>query len=67
VPRGGRERRLQKALVRWKDPANRKLVLEALEKAGRKDLVPVFLKALKRPQHAGRREPVESADLDTCG
>ncbi len=72
VPRGGRERRLQKALVRWKDPANRSLVLEALEQAGRKDLVPGFLAALKRPQHAARgsARPAgrsEDLDLDTCG
>jgi uncharacterized radical SAM protein YgiQ len=71
VPRGGRERRLQKALVRWKDPANRKLVLEALEKAGREDLVPAYLKALKHPR--GARSFARSAarpediDLDTCG
>lgn len=66
VPRGGRERRLQKALVRWKDPANRKLVLEALELAGRKDLVPVFLRALK--QRISHRAPdAGSVDLDTCG
>ena len=66
VPRGGRERRLQKALVRWKDPANKKLVLEALELAGRKDLVPVFLRALK--QRVSHRAPdVDEVDLDTCG
>jgi len=72
VPRGGRERRLQKALVRWKDPDNKKLVLEALELAGRKDLVPVFLRALKRPQHGARgiarsAARPEDIDLDTCG
>jgi uncharacterized radical SAM protein YgiQ len=73
VPRGGRERRLQKALVRWKDPANEKLVLEALELAGRSDLAPRFLKALKaskskRPSAARRPGGSgESLDLDTCG
>ena len=72
VPRGGRERRLQKALVRWKDPANRRLVREALELAGRDDLIPVFEKALRRPygrQAPGRAsEPSgEIEDLDTCG
>lgn len=65
VPRGGRERRLQKALVRWKDPDNRKLVLEALELAGRADLVAPFLAALKRSQRG--RPKVQSLDLDTCG
>jgi uncharacterized radical SAM protein YgiQ len=71
VPRGGRERRLQKALVRWKDPANRKLVLEALELAGRRDLVRPFLQSVKRraqPRNgAGRPGRSESLDLDTCG
>jgi uncharacterized radical SAM protein YgiQ len=69
VPRGGRERRLQKALVRWKDPANRKLVLEALEQAGREDLVQPFLRALKHPRRAAPRRGAtsESLELDTCG
>ncbi|HEX6882517.1 MAG TPA: YgiQ family radical SAM protein [Planctomycetota bacterium] len=65
VPRGGRERRLQKALVRWKDPDNRKLVLEALDLAGRADLVAPFLAALKRSQRG--RPKAQSLDLDTCG
>ena len=66
VPRGGRERRLQKALVRWKDPANKKLVLEALELAGRNDLVPVFQRALK--QRISHRAPAaDDVELDTCG
>jgi len=68
VPRGGRERRLQKALVRWKDPANKKLVLEALDLAGRNDLVPVFQRALK--QRIAHRAPDADegvVDLDTCG
>lgn len=69
VPRGGRERRLQKALVRWKDPANRKLVHEALELAGRRDLIPAFERALAHPQRQ-RLAPArkgEIEDLDTCG
>jgi uncharacterized radical SAM protein YgiQ len=73
VPRGGRERRLQKALVRWKEPANKVLVLEALHDAEREDLVEPFLRALQRPQSqrgpraksAAAAEP--SIDLDTCG
>jgi uncharacterized radical SAM protein YgiQ len=76
VPKGGRERRLQKALVRWKDPDNRKLVLEALREAGRDDLVEPYFKALKRggpPRLAPGRKNVpqgeerELDDLDTCG
>jgi uncharacterized radical SAM protein YgiQ len=41
VPKG-REIRLQKALVQWYDPTNRKLVIEALKKAGRLDLKDFF-------------------------
>ncbi len=75
VPRGGRERRLQKALVRWKDPANKKLVLEALELAGRRDLIPAFEQGLRRPQRSrlparvapGKDAEAQSEDLDTCG
>jgi uncharacterized radical SAM protein YgiQ len=72
VPRGGRERRLQKALVRWKDPESRRLVEEALREAGREDLLAPFHKALRRGRGptrgrkpAGRAEP--TLDLDTCG
>jgi uncharacterized radical SAM protein YgiQ len=39
VPRGGRERRMQKALVRWKAPDSRELVCEALESCGRHDVL----------------------------
>lgn len=68
VPRGGRERRLQKALVRWRVPENQRLVEEALREAGRADLLPRFHRALAnrggRPQKPARAAEV---DLDTCG
>jgi len=71
VPRGGRERRLQKALVRWKAPENKKLVEEALELAGRRDLLEKFHNALRRakkPAPRARKPHGEQAlDLDTCG
>jgi len=47
VPKG-REVRLQKALVQWFFPSNKKLVIEALKKAGRKDLIDFFLDNEKR-------------------
>ncbi len=65
VPRGGHERRVQKALVRWKDPANEKLVLEGLSTAGREDLIPRFNRA--RSGLAGPRAKPASLDLDPCG
>jgi radical SAM superfamily enzyme YgiQ (UPF0313 family) len=70
VPRGGRERRLQKALVRWKAAENRPLVLEALEQAGRNDLVGRFEHALRQAKNAARMRKArqgERAELDTCG
>ncbi len=39
VARGQREKRMQRALLRYKDPENYKLVHDALDKAGRMDLV----------------------------
>ena len=72
VPRGARERRVQKALVRWKEPANAALVEEALREAGREDLRPAFRRALEHSQRRERKAPrrgaaAESMDLDTCG
>ena len=42
VPRSPRERRLQRALLQFNKKENRALVQEALEKAGRRDLLPVL-------------------------
>lgn len=42
VAKGARERRLQRAVIQFKKPENRMLVREALEKAGRKDLIGVL-------------------------
>ncbi len=80
IPSGGRERRLQKALVRWKDPNNRHLVEEALGQAERQDLIDRFHKAVggKRGATKARvsvsndddddNSPADSKmDLDTCG
>jgi hypothetical protein len=65
VPRGEHERRMQKALVRWKAPESKRLVEEALQSAGRSDLLERFHRALK----AQKRRDHEHAnlDLDTCG
>jgi radical SAM superfamily enzyme YgiQ (UPF0313 family) len=39
VPRGEREKRLQRALLQFNRPENRRLVIEALREAGREDLI----------------------------
>ena len=46
VPSTEAERRTQKALVRWKDPANQRRVEAALTEAERSDLIPQFRKLL---------------------
>lgn len=43
VAKSGRDRKLQRALLQYRDPKNRKLVIEALKKAGRPDLMKQFL------------------------
>jgi len=65
VPRGERERRMQKALVRWKAPENRELVEAALAAAERPDLVARFHRAIGGPKARATREV--DMDLDTCG
>jgi uncharacterized radical SAM protein YgiQ len=64
VPRGERERRIQKALVRWKAPESKPLVEEALRAVERFDLLERFHRALQG--HKARREAA-NLDLDTCG
>ena len=38
VPKG-QEKKIQRALLHYRDPRNRRLVIEGLEAAGRKDLI----------------------------
>lgn len=44
------EKALQRALIQYRDPKNRDLVLEALRKAGREDLIGFDSRCLVRPQ-----------------
>jgi len=44
------EKAMQRALIQYRNPANRELVLEALQKAGRMDLVGYDKKCLIRPE-----------------
>jgi len=78
VPRRERERKIQKALVRWKAPESYRSVIEGLESAGRDDLLRKFKNhhAVKRAQAEARKgradarasQPkVSSMDLDSCG
>ena len=44
------EKAMQRALIQYRNPANRELVLEALQKANRMDLVGFDKKCLIRPE-----------------
>ena len=68
VPKSPHEKALQRALIQYRDPKNCELVLEALRRAGRMDLVGFGPKCLLRPQGqgapggkgAGGRKPASS-------
>jgi uncharacterized radical SAM protein YgiQ len=49
VPTAPEEKALQRALMQWKRPDKRRLVLEALHKAGREDLIGYGRECLLRP------------------
>ncbi len=50
VARSAHEKRLQRALLQYRDPKNVDLVREALERAGRQDLVGLGSRCLVRPR-----------------
>lgn len=74
VPKGDRERRMHKALMQWKFPANRELCEDALREAGRADLIKYLPKAgffdrHRRGPTGGDKESVdwdEHSELDVC-
>jgi hypothetical protein len=49
VPKNPHEKELQRALLQWKRPEKRRLVMEALHKAGREDLIGYGPDCLLRP------------------
>ncbi len=55
VPKNPHEKAMQRALIQYRDPKNRELVREALEKCGRRDLIGYGPKCLLRPEgeHGG--------------
>lgn len=55
VARGGHEKALQRALLQYRRKENRELVLEALRKAGREDLIGYAEKCLIRPEPKNTR------------
>ena len=62
VPKNPHEKAMQRALIQYRNPKLRLLVYEALEKAGRTDLIGYGPKCLIRPENRtgteqGRKEP----------
>ena len=51
------EKDMQRALLQWKRPDKRKLVIEALKTAGREDLIGYGPECLVRPESAYKRRP----------
>ncbi|MDO4749943.1 MAG: YgiQ family radical SAM protein [Eubacteriales bacterium] len=53
VPRTVREKTMQRALLQYRDPRNRRVVLEALREAGREDLIGYGKICLVHPERTG--------------
>ncbi len=59
IPKSPHEKEMQRALIQYRNPKNRALVKEALELAGRTDLIGYGAKCLLRPE-SGRRAETDS-------
>lgn len=55
-PTDPHEKAMQRALIQYRNPKNRKLVAEALKRAGREDLIGYGPKCLIRPEHGKGRK-----------
>lgn len=56
VAKGAHEKAMQRALLQYKNPKNRQLVIEALQKANRQDLIGNSAKCLIKTRDADKRE-----------
>ena len=61
VPKTPHEKELQRALLQWKRPEKRRLVLEALHREGREDLIGYGPDCLLRPNRPGKPEAAQAA------
>ena len=67
VPKNPHEKAMQRALIQYRDPKNYDLVLEALKKAGRMDLVGYDRHCLLRPKKQGGQEKPGGAGKEKAG
>ncbi len=67
VAKSAHDKALQRALLQWKRPELRRLVVEALHKAGREDLIGYGKDCLVRPLHpGGEKKPGEKKGTGTA-
>ena len=62
VAKSPHEKAMQRALLQWKRPDKRKLVIEALKAAGREDLIGYGPECLVRPDRPARPKPKKPAE-----
>ena len=60
VPKNPHEKAMQRALIQYRDPKNYVLVMEALRKEGRMDLVGFEKHCLIRPRKIGKKQGTDS-------
>ena len=67
VPRSPHEKELQRALLQWKRPEKRRLIMEALHRAGRTDLIGYGPDCLLRPNRPGAGQTEKNASREKGG
>lgn len=63
VPKDPHEKAMQRALMQYRNPANYELVMEALHKAGREDLIGFGKECLIKPRKLAREKAVADGKL----
>lgn len=66
VAKTTREKNLQRALLQWKRPDKRRLVIEALREAGREDLIGFGKSCLVRPGHPAKGKKAAPGTAETA-
>ncbi len=64
IPKSPHEKELQRALLQWKRPEKRRLIMEALHKAGREDLIGYGPNCLLRPSRPSKATAATKSSSD---
>jgi hypothetical protein len=67
VPKSPHEKAMQRALIQYRNPKNYDLVVEALKRAGREDLIGFDKKCLVRPRQLAREKHWSDLDKNKKG